>query len=106
MAGDGVTDAVRWFEEQSGGAPPALRARALAWLVRQSPAADPGAVLALAARDALSATLASPGDRAVALDLLAADALVTLALKARAAADPAGLGAFAGELAALGAGVR
>ena len=63
-------------------------------------------MLASAARDALAATLASAGGRAVALDLLAADALLTLALKAEAAAGPSGLGAFAQVLAALGAGIR
>jgi len=42
--------------------------------------------------------LVRPGDRSVALDLLAADALVTLALKAQAAHDPASLDRFAGEL--------
>lgn len=98
-----VTEAVRWFREESAGAPAALRARAEVYLVRQPEHPDRAAMLASAARDALAATLARPGDRAVALDLLAADALVTLALKARAASNPEGLGAFAEELAALGA---
>ena len=106
MAGHRVSDAVRWFREQSDGAPEALRARALAYHARQPDTGGAAAMLGSAARDALAATLASPGDRTVALDLLAADALVTLALKARAAADPAGLGAFSETLAALGAGVR
>jgi hypothetical protein len=106
MAGQRVTDAVAWFREQSSGAPAALSARAEAYLTRQAPAEELAVVLAAAAREALAATLASPGDRSVALDLLAADALVTLALKARAGTDPAGLGTFARELAALGAGTR
>ena len=101
-----MTDAVRWFREQSAGAPAALRARAEFYLQRQPDHPEPAAVLASAARDALAATLARPGSRAVALDLLAADALVTLALKARAATDPAGLGGFAEELAALGLSIR
>lgn len=54
--------------------------------------------LGAAARAALEAVLAHPGDRSVALDLLAADALVTLALKAQAASDPRHLAQFAGEL--------
>ena len=54
--------------------------------------------LAGAARAALDAVLARPGDRSVALDLLTADALVTLALKAQAACDPGLLAGFAGEL--------
>jgi hypothetical protein len=101
-----VSDAVRWFREESRGAPAALRARAEEYLERQPGHLDRAATLASAARDALAATLAHPGDRAVALDLLAADALVTLALKACAAADPPALGGFAEELASLGAGIR
>ena len=106
MAGERVTDAVRWFRAQSDGAPAALRDRALVYLERQPEHPDRASALAAAARDALGATLASPGDRAVALDLLAADALVTLALKARAMTRPAELGGFAAELAARGAGIR
>jgi hypothetical protein len=39
-----------------------------------------------------------PGDRSAALDLLAADALVTLALLAQAQADASNLHAFAGTM--------
>ena len=60
--------------------------------------ADPAADLAAAAGAALAATLAHSGGRDVALDLLAADALVTLALKAQAERHPAGLGRFASGL--------
>jgi hypothetical protein len=42
--------------------------------------------------------LAQPGDRSAALDLLAGDALVTLALLAQAEAAPDALGAFARTL--------
>ena len=42
--------------------------------------------------------VAHPGDRSVALDLLAADALITLALLAQAEQAPAALGAFATSL--------
>jgi hypothetical protein len=49
-------------------------------------------------------TSAAPG-RQVALDLLAADALVTLALLAQAEHDPAGLAPFADGLLGAGAGV-
>jgi len=42
--------------------------------------------------------LARAGDRSVALDLLAADALVTLALLAQAQQAPERLGAFAAAL--------
>ncbi len=51
--------------------------------------------LAASARRALDRVLARTGDRSVALDLLAADALVTLALLAQAQREPEGLGAFA-----------
>jgi hypothetical protein len=42
--------------------------------------------------------LVHAGDRSVALDLLAADALVTLALLAQAQRNPAGLASFAAEV--------
>jgi len=62
-------------------------------------AAPPGAVvadtLADAGRAALERVLSRPGDRSVALDLLAADALVTLALLAQAEHAPGDLGRFA-----------
>lgn len=87
-----------WFHEESVGAPAALRARATSYLERSPVSEDPATQLAAAAGAALSATLAHPGGRDVALDLLAADALVTLALKAQAERDPAGLGRFASGL--------
>lgn len=85
-----------WLNEQCRDAPEALRERALHYLAgRAGPLPDR---LAGAARAALEAVLARPGDRSVALDLLAADALVTLALKAQAAGAPASLERFATEL--------
>jgi hypothetical protein len=51
--------------------------------------------LAAAGRRALDQVLGRAGDRSVALDLLAADALVTLALLAQAQASPERLGEFA-----------
>ena len=51
--------------------------------------------LAGSARRALDRVLARAGDRSVALDLLAADALVTLALLAQAQTLPERLGDFA-----------
>ena len=53
------------------------------------------AALAGSGRKALDRVLARAGDRSVALDLLAADALVTLALLAQAQASPERLGDFA-----------
>jgi hypothetical protein len=52
-------------------------------------------VLARSGRKALDRVLARAGDRSVALDLLAADALVTLALLAQAQFSPERLGEFA-----------
>jgi hypothetical protein len=51
--------------------------------------------LARSGRRALDRVLARAGDRSVALDLLAADALVTLALLAEAQSSPERLGDFA-----------
>jgi hypothetical protein len=51
-----------------------------------------------AGRRALALVLAGGGDRSVALDLLAADALVTLALLAQAQQAPERLGTFAATL--------
>jgi hypothetical protein len=59
---------------------------------------DVPAALAAAADAALTSVLAHPGDRSVALDLLAADALVTLALLAQAEEEPQRLDAFADGL--------
>jgi hypothetical protein len=42
--------------------------------------------------------VAHPGDRSVALELLSADALITLALLSRAEEDPEGLAEFADRL--------
>lgn len=54
--------------------------------------------LARAGRRALERVVAHPGDRSVALDLLAADALITLALLAQAERAPERLGEFAAAL--------
>ena len=87
-----------WLEQHTAAAPPALRVRvrehALAVGTDES---LPGA-LALAGREALERVVTHPGDRSVALDLLAADALITLALLAQAQAAPEALGAFAASV--------
>ena len=106
MAGERVNPLQAWFHEESAGAPSALRTRAASYLERGGVSENPAADLAAAAAAALSATLAHPGGRDVALDLLAADALVTLALKAQAERDPAGLGRFASGLGTGKPGLR
>lgn len=96
MARIGLSPEDSWLREQSLGAPDALRERVMAYVAdRSGPLPER---LGAAARAALDAVLAHPGDRSVALDLLAADALVTLALKAQATSDPHELARFASEL--------
>jgi hypothetical protein len=90
-----MTDAA-WFDARTRGAPDALRERAATFLA----AVDDGDLVE---------RLAAAGDRALdvataarsrdgALDLLAADALITLALLAAAERNPAGLEASARAL--------
>ncbi len=97
MAGGGLKPEDSWFREHSAGAPTPLQQRAEYYLERRNESGISNR-LAAAARAALGAVLTHRGDRSVALDLLAADALVTLALKASALEDPAGLARFAAEL--------
>ncbi len=59
---------------------------------------DPSMELATAGRRALEQVVTHPGDRSVALDLLAADALITLALLAEAQRRPERLDEFAAGL--------
>lgn len=104
MAGERVTRLMDWFLQASDGAPGALQARAAQYLDAAEPNQDLARNLAAAAMRALRATLEHPGGRDVALDLLAADALVTLALQAQATSDPVQLAEFAAELRAAGPG--
>jgi hypothetical protein len=85
-----------WFQARTVGAPEVLRERAAAFH-----AVAPGAgatQLATAGAGALEAAIAAGTTRAAALDLLAADGLITLALLAEAERDPAGLEAAARAL--------
>ena len=77
---------------ETAGAPAALRERALSCAGADDPSPE---ALAASGRRALDRVLARAGDRSVALDLLAADALVTLALLAQAQQAPERLDAFA-----------
>lgn len=87
-----------WLDRHTAAAPPALRSRVREHVLTvRSEGAGP-VVLAAAASRALDSVVAHPGDRSVALDLLAADALITLALLAQAQEAPAELGAFATSL--------
>ncbi len=98
MAGLRVSADRTWFDQQCAGAPDQLRERTTRYFIQAGDAGVLPRRLADSARAALAAALAHPGDRSVALDLLAADALVTLALKAQASSAPEDLDRFAGEL--------
>jgi hypothetical protein len=83
-----------WLDRRTSQAPPALRTR-----VREYALAASGdslsALLAAAGQAALDRVLSHSGDRSAALDLLAADALITLALRAHAEESPERLEEFA-----------
>ena len=83
---------------RTASAPEALRLRAAEWLDQTPPGPDPAARLARAGDRALAGALHRGEGRAAALDLLAADALVTLALLARAESAPGALADFATAL--------
>lgn len=84
-----------WLAARGDATPAELVERAKEWLARVCLEGQASDQLAAAGLEALRAALDQPERRASATDLLAADALVTLALEARAFEDPAGLGAFA-----------
>jgi hypothetical protein len=83
-----------WLERHTSQAPEALRSRVAFYALQATGPTLPD-ILASAGHTALRAVLAHPGDRSAALDLLAADALVTLALLAQTEANPSGLEEFA-----------
>jgi len=76
-------------------APEALRNRVRHHVEGAEPDSITPEALARSGRRALDRVLARAGDRSVALDLLAADALVTLALLAQAQSSPERLDDFA-----------
>ena len=106
MAGRQLSDSLAWFADRSDGAPRALRERAAAFLRQVEDQPDSSRRLARAAMAALAAALERPSDRAAALDLLAADALLTLALLRQAETHPADLAGFAADLRTAGVAVR
>jgi hypothetical protein len=87
-----------WIAERTAAAPPVLRARVGEYLDQTPTRGTIAARLATAAGLALDRVLARGQERSAALDLLAADSLVTLALLAQAEEAPAGLEAFAADL--------
>lgn len=92
-----------WSASRTAGSPEALRGRVMEWLAELEGGAGGADGLARAGMTALNAATGHSGDRSVALDLLAADALVTLALLHQAEHDPAGLEAFARRVRMTGA---
>ncbi|MGH7532411.1 MAG: hypothetical protein ACREL4_03870 [Gemmatimonadales bacterium] len=89
-----MTHPAAWFESRTADAPAPLRAR-MRELVAHEWSAEG---MAMAAERGLAGVVAHPGDRRVALDLLAADGLVTLALLHQAEHRPEQLNAFATRL--------
>lgn len=83
-----------WLEAHTAGGPERLRERVLEHAAAITDGGSTAERLALAAERVLAIVEEHPGDRSIALDLLAADALITLALLAQAEADPARLGPF------------
>jgi hypothetical protein len=83
-----------WLDRHTSQAPTALGGR-----VREYALAAAGSTLAnalaAAGEAALACVVSHPGDRSAALDLLAADALITLALQAQAEDAPERLEEFA-----------
>lgn len=76
-----------WLDRHTGQAPTALRARVVQYaLAASGPSLAQG--LVAASQTALDRALSHPSDRSGALDLLAADALITLALLAQAETAP------------------
>ncbi len=94
-----MSEVIAWAEAHTTTAPQFLRARVVALASMRT--LPPGTIperLAYAGRRALENVCKHPGDRTVALDLLAADALITMALLAQAELDPTKLGEFAERL--------
>lgn len=89
----GVSVLDEWIDRHTSRAPEALRGRVREFA--RSAAGAPPQALAAAGQAALQRVLSLPGDRSAALDLLAADALITLALLAQAEAAPDRLEEFA-----------
>lgn len=84
--------------------PPAALAGRLAQTVGQEGGAPPAALAGLGARVLERVATATTQDRSLALDLLAADALVTYAFEAQAESDVRGLSRLAARVGAGGEG--
>lgn len=88
-----------WLTRHTARAPAALRERVLQHVQSVTPGESVAETLAEASREALRQVELDPAaGRPVALDLLAADALITLALLAQSQEQPSGLEGFATDL--------
>jgi hypothetical protein len=83
-----------WLDQHTSQAPTVLRDRIRDYALQADGNSVPHA-LAQASQMALDQVLSHSGDRSAALDLLAADALITLALLAEAESHPERLEQFA-----------
>ena len=83
-----------WLERHTSLGPSVLRSRVREFALSAA-GGTPAQALATAGQTALDRVLSHPGDRSAALDLLAADALITLALLAQAETAPDRLEEFA-----------
>lgn len=79
-----MSDAASWLATRIDGAPAQLRDHMTAALAGTDASLPVAEQLALAAADCLTRALAAPSSRASALDLLAADALLTHACESAA----------------------
>ncbi len=98
MSDDARDRLERWLADRTVGGPAALRARVLEHAAAVGEADSAPERIALAAERVLAIVEEHPGDRSIALDLLSADALITLALLAQAERAPERLGRFAESL--------
>lgn len=93
-----MTGTADWLGTRTSRAPAALRARVLEHAAAVTEGDTTADHLAVAAERVLAIVEEHPGDRSIALDLLAGDALITLALLAQAESAPELLGKFAEDL--------
>lgn len=98
MAG-GVSEPLGpWLDRHIAAAPPALRDRVAELAGAGQPRQGIAAALAEAGRATVERVITSHGGREQALNLLAADGLLTLSLLAQSETDPAGLGDWSATL--------
>lgn len=94
-----MTATEAWLDAATADAPAALRRRVTEHVAAASRVEQATSdLLAGSAFRALDAALRQPADRTAALDLLSADALITLALLAQSESDPGRLETFADDL--------